>query len=243
MSSDGLISWLGIREVPSEGTSHFHSDLKTGREQHLFSDYEEVHFLLLERDPSVRWICSQWPILDLPGTLRLSAEREVRHPYHDGFPAPVTVDLLVGASGASGREIVQACAVKTPEDAGDPQVLQALSVQYLWCRGHRLPWWLMNSDSLGDVPTTLQSLRFIRMWDTVGESRPSERAAALFTRAFCAVYERNVLLEDLIYKTARILKMDRDKAIRLFRYASWSVRIPVDVRRPIRLNHPLVLLQ
>lgn len=230
-------SWLKIRDVPSKGTSSDVHGILVDRPYHLLSEFETTYFFLAERIPSSVDIREQWPILDLDRTLELCAKFGVRHIYRGIYPEPFTIDFLVTTS-INGKLQYSAKSVKTPEDAADPDIRLRLMIEYVWCREHGIRWALIDTSKFSKE--MLSNLRFMRAWFT-NRYQPDLESALVFAQTFLASYRTNIPLNELIYRTAKPLRLSDDVAEDTFRYCAWSDRIAVSLEHHLALNMPLVL--
>lgn len=229
--------WLRVRDVPSRGTSAIVAGIRVARRHHLLSTQEAIYFYLIERKPSVIDSREQFPILDIPKTLQIAAERGLRHPYDGAFPRPLTIDFLLTIKSSAGIEY-QAKSIKTPEDAADPAVRAQLSLEKQWCETQGIHWALI--DTLEFTDDVLRTLRFIRGWFR-HRYEPSADRADRFAEAFLRRYERNVPLKQLVKSVASGLRTPFETAQNHFRFCCWSDRVPVDLRTLVALDEPLVL--
>jgi hypothetical protein len=239
------LPWLKARDVPSRGDSHVLKGIRSGRLHQMVSNYEAVYFLLMERRRSVIDIREQWPILDIATTLRMCARLGINHPHRRAYPEPETVDFLVDEIEEERVHRLRAVAIKTPEDAKNPQKLLRLPVQQTWCDERGIPWYLADMSAIAeaDIKLVLETLVYLRLWFRRGTPEPSMTAAERYAHVFLNGYEENTPLEELIDRTAKALRLEEAAAIRLFRYCAWSDLIPVDVLRRVRLDLPLVLVK
>ncbi len=242
---DGLsyISWLTTRDVPSDGTSSIIHGIHINRPYHLLSELEAIYFLILERKPSSADIKEQWPILDIDRTLELCAKYGVRHPYRGSYPEPFTIDFLI-TTDCDGKLKCRAASIKTPEDAKDPTVRLRLTIEYVWCREHGIPWTLVDTSAFGETllerKTFLANLRFIRAWFR-HQYAPDRQRVVHFSQRFNSLYRTNVPLDELIHQAAKTLHLTDTSAQDTFRYCAWADLIKLSLKHPLAMNLPLVL--
>ncbi|MFC5742892.1 TnsA endonuclease N-terminal domain-containing protein [Dyella tabacisoli] len=207
------------------------------RTHHLLSELEATYFYLIERRAQTVDILEQWPILDIDGTMQLSRQWGVRHPFKGPYPEPFTVDLLIAEQTTAGPRF-RAASIKTPDDANNPAIRQRLAIEHAWCKARGIPWTLVDTRQFNRV--LLANLRFLRGWYR-HRFTPSAGRATQFAHAFSKGYETNVPLVDLISRTAVRLRMNVGSAQDLFRYCGWTERVAVSLTDQITLDRPLVL--
>lgn len=230
--------WIRVRDFGSKGSSSNFTGIKIDRPFHFLSSLEATYYLLLERSPDVVDIQEQYPVLDLRGTLRLCAENQLRHPYKGHFPRPVTIDFVVSRR-VGARIIPEARSIKTVADAEKATVRARLGIEHQWCAQAGIDWAYI--DTIEFTEELLSNLRFMRRW-FLDRYVPELDAAQPYADAFNASVEVGTPLEDLIPIAAfRARRRIRD-AENLFRYCAWSNLIRLDLRRPLALNHPVILL-
>lgn len=230
--------WLTVRAVGSQGSSPNIMGIKIPRRFECLSSYETTYLYLLEREPEVLDIQEQFPILDLSATLRICSHLHVKHTRRGRYPDPFTIDFILTRERAKAR-ITQARSIKTPADRAKPGVAQKLNVEYQWSNEIGLDWAVVETDEF--TPDLLSSLRFIRRWF---EDRftPNSESAKRFSDAFNRGYEVGTPLSQLVDAAARRSRTKADVALSQFQFCAWSNRIRLDVRRPVGLDHSVVLL-
>jgi hypothetical protein len=226
-----------VREFGSQGTCGSPSGIRICREFQLFSSLEETYFFLLERDPNVIDIREQFPILDLSTTLKLCAERGVKHMRRKGQIDPFTLDFLVRRRSQNGSTL-HARSIKTETDAADEDTRDRLAIEYLWCEAVQLDWALVDTKDFDDV--LLSSLRFVRAWH-LHRFVPNPNSMKRLAEQFHASYRTGLPLQELIDAVASQMRCSTSYVDDAFRYCAWANLIPVDLRRPVHLSQSLVL--
>lgn len=230
--------WLKIRDVPSRGTSSSVKGILVPRSYNCLSEIETIYFYLMERRASTVDIQEQWPILDIDRTLELCAEYGIRHNYRSSNPEPFTIDFLITSKNAQNELNVRAASIKTPDDASNPDIRARLLIEYVWCHERGIPWTLVDTSQFNK--TMLANLRFMRTWYRHRYVSNPE-IETRFTKSFHLAYRRNILLEELIQHTSKILRLSSDTALDIFRYCAWSNLIDISLQHPLALDKPLVL--
>lgn len=231
------VPWLKVRDVPSRGTSSVVSGIVVNRTHHLLSELEATYFYLVERRPETIDILEQWPVLDIDETLKIARRHGVRHPFKGPYPEPFTIDLLIAERSPTGT-LYRAASIKSPGDAVDPDIRRRLAVEHAWCEAHGIPWTLVDTSRFDKV--LLANLRSLRGWHR-HRFATAPGMATMFAHTFLHRYETNVLLSELITRTAKSLRLDMVTAQDLFRYCGWTDRIAVSLRHEIALDRPLIL--
>jgi hypothetical protein len=246
-------AWFNVRDVPSRGNAHVYLGAKILRLFHLLSDYEAIHFLLLERDPAVIDIRENFPIFDIDWTVEACVMHRIRHPYKNGYPDPFTLDFVVTRSIENhALDFVES--VKTPEHAANKDVKLRLSVESNWCRLRpKVPYGLIDTTPYIDTPLSsditphldkhkrlLSALEFMRAW-FLHRYEPDLQRELRFERAFSGAFERNMPLEELNRKIALMMRVPEGLAMDMFRFCSWHDRLPVSLKYPLALNFPVHL--
>ncbi|WP_179106821.1 TnsA endonuclease N-terminal domain-containing protein [Variovorax sp. KK3] len=228
--------WIRVRDFGSKGTCSNFKGVKIRRPFHFLSSLEATNYLLLERDPDVLDIREQYPILDLKSTLQLCAQHKIKHGKRSGFPEPFTIDFMVTRREAYGTSI-QAQSIKSAADRRLPKVQERLNIEYQWCKEVGVPWACVETEDF--TKQLLRNLRFIRRW-FVDRYDPNEESAQRFADAFARSYQLGTPLTELI-RMAGSRCCYRHTAENLFQYCAWTNLLKVDLRRPISLNHSVVL--
>ncbi|MDM0081691.1 TnsA endonuclease N-terminal domain-containing protein [Variovorax sp. J31P179] len=230
------VPWVKVPDFGSRGTCSNFEGIRIDRPYHFLSSKEATYFLLEERNPENSDIQEQYPILDIQSTMRLCAQLGVSHPYNGRAPRPFTIDFVI--SRRNGRKTTPlARSIKTPSDLADPETVQRLKVEHQWCSQVGIDW--ASVDTQHFTRELLSSLRFIRQW-FVDRYTPREESAKRFAEAFQCGFEMATPLEELIQKAARRSRQ-RD-GVSLFRYCAWSNLVKLDLRRPVSLDHSVILL-
>ena len=230
-------AWLKIREVGSKGFCGAVRGILIERPYELFSNGETIFFYLTERRPNVIDIRENWPILDLARTVEICSQLGVRHVHKGLYPWPFTIDALITEQTANGIQYV-AASIKTAEDARDPDVRKRLTVEYLWCKENGIDWILI--DTSGFTDSLHSTLRFMRRWYQ-NRYEPAEPKIAAFLAQFGHVYQRNVLLKELLETLSAHTKGDPCEVENLFTYCAWKGLVPISLKHPLRLDRPVVL--
>ena len=231
------LPWLKVSDVPSRGTSSKPPGIVVRRPFQLLSEFEAIYFFLTERRPTSVDLREQWPIFDIDRTLELCAQFGVNHGYRGAYPEPFTIDLLITES-INGELRDRAASIKTPEDAAKPEVRLRLAVEYAWCRERGIPWTLVDTSAFSK--TMLATLRFMRSWFQ-NRYEPDIDGAMRFSDQFQASYTPNILLDELIRKAAKRLRLSEAVAQNTFHYCAWADHIGVSLTHSLSLDRPLVL--
>lgn len=229
-------SWIKTSDLGSRGTCSNFEGIRINRPFHFLSSHEATYFLLEERKRENADIQEQYAILDIQSTMRLCAQFGVKHIYKGRYPAPFTIDFIL--SKRFGSNIVPyARSIKPPKELLKPKVVGRLNIEYQWCLEAWLDWaWVDTSEF---TPELLSSLRFVRQW-FVDRYTPNDATARRFADAFQRSFEMGTPLEELVQMAASRARQ-RD-GLSLFRYCAWSDLIRLDLRRPISLDHSVILL-
>ena len=244
--------WFNVRDVPSRGNTHVYKGTKIPRLFHLLSDYEAIHFLSLERDPTVLDIRENLPVFDIDWTMEACAPLSLRHRYRNGYPEPFTLDFVVTRS-LDGEPSDSAESVKSPEDAVKDYVKLRLSIESNWCRLRpKIPYYLIDTTPYTNtIPyagaTTrvdkhkqlLSTLEFMRGWFRPVPYVSDLQRELRFETAFSSAYERNMPLKELNRKIARMMRVKEGLALDMFRFSAWHGRIPLSLKYPIALHFPV----
>lgn len=238
-TGEGLdyLPWLKTRDVPSIGTSCMPPGILVRRPYHFLSELESIYFFLVERKNTTVDIREQWPILDLDRTIELCMQSGVPHISRKHYPEPFTIDFLI-TENVEGKLSYRAASIKTPEDALDPKVRLRLSIEHAWCREQGIPWTLIDTSKFDK--TMLATLRFMRGWFS-NRYEPDMSNARLFSEQFNALYKPNILLCELIQRTAKTLNLSELEAQNSFRYCAWKNEIEVSLFHQLSLDRPLSL--
>lgn len=230
------IPWIKVSNFGSHGTCSNFEGVRIERPFHFLSSKEATYFLLEERHPDTADIQEQYPILDLQSTMRLCAQLGVSHPHQGRFPAPFTIDFMVSRrTGSKSKPLARS--IKMPSDLADPEVVKRLTIEHRWCTEVGIDWACVDTSEF--TRELLSSLRFVRQW-FVDRYTPREESATRFADAFQRGFEMATPLEDLIRKAAH--RTRQHDGLSLFRYCAWSNLIKLDLRRPISLDHSVILL-
>jgi hypothetical protein len=228
--------WIRTSDFGSRGTCSNFQGIKIDRPFHFLSSQEATYFLLEERNPDNEDIQEQHPILDVQSTMRLCARFGVEHIHQGRRPGPFTLDFVLSRRVAS-KLVPFARSIKPQKELLKPKVVGRLNIEYQWCSEVGIDWaWVDTSEF---TPELLDSLRFIRQW-FVDRHVPREVAARRFAEAFQRGFEMAAPLDELVRKAASRTRQ-RD-GLSLFRYCAWSNLIRLDLRRPISLDHSVILL-
>ncbi|KXB29230.1 hypothetical protein AT959_18785 [Dechloromonas denitrificans] len=203
----------------------------------MLSEYEAIYFHLMERKSTLLDLREQWPILDIDRTLELCRQFGVRHPFRGPYPEPLTIDFLI-TEMVNDSVTHRAASIKTPSDALDPEIRRRLAVEHAWCSERGIPWTLVDTSAF--TKTMLATLRFMRTWFS-NRYEPDQDRAARFSEYFLGEYGTNILLSELIRKTARLMCINEAEAQNLFRYCAWSAHLDVSLTHQLELDRPLVL--
>ncbi|MDR6861446.1 TnsA endonuclease N-terminal domain-containing protein [Variovorax guangxiensis] len=228
--------WIRTSDFGSHGTCSNFKGIKISRPFHFLSSQEATYFLLEERNPENSDIQEQHPILDIQSTMQLCARFGVKHIYRGRYPGPFTIDFLLSRRVGS-KSIPFARSIKPTKELLKSKVAGRLNIEYQWCLEVGIDWaWVDPSEF---TPQLLSSLRFIRHW-FVDRYTPREAPVKRFAEAFQHGFEMGTPLEELVRKAAsRTRQLD---GLSSFRYCAWSNLIRLDLRRPISLDHSVILL-
>ena len=230
--------WCSVAAISSDGTAGDPGGLKTGRQHQLLSSPERLYFYLMERHVNVIDIREQFPILEISRSIELCAEVGLQHKLTAGYPEPYTIDFLITES-VDGDEFVRAASIKAFDFELTHKDHAKLSVEYRWCEENGIPWQLVEWSEFRDPVAALSVLRFLRQWHVHG-FLPDSYTQAKFVDHFMSVYEPNVLLRELLTKTASRLRLKFEQADDAFRHAAWHRKLPVTLDRELAYNLPLV---
>jgi len=192
----------------------------------------------MERQASVVDIREQFPILEIARSIALCAEVGLQHKLMAGRPEPYTIDFLI-TENIDGEEIVRAASIKSFEFELKPKDHAKLSLEYRWCEENGIPWELVDWSDFQDPIAALSVLRFLRQWHVHGFV-PDAYTRAKFVDHFLSVYEPNVMLRELLARTASRLRLRFEQADDAFRHAAWHRVLPVTLDRELAFNLPVV---
>jgi hypothetical protein len=231
--------WLKKRDVPSQGSTSNVRGVRIPRPFHLLSGLEATYFFMLERRANVTDIREQFPILDIPGTLNLCSQQNVRHAYKSGYPEPFTIDFLV-TELVDGVEITRAASIKPANKATNQRVRARLAIECDWCHDRTIPWTLVDTSKF--TSTVLDTLRFIRGWFQSGYV-PQPDVEKRFVEIFSQIYRPNNTLLEMLNSVANWSNISQTEAQIIFRYCAWSRSIEIDIERRLDLRGPISLLE
>lgn len=155
------VSWLGIRDVPSQAMRSRLVSSRFGRVFNFFSNGELITFLILEWDENVLQVKDQYP-LDPAVTQELAKTLDIRHPAVCGEDIVMTTDFVVDYA-ADGRRITKAIQVKhSAEEAAKTRTQEKLKLEKLYWESKGIDYELVYA---ADYPNVLASnLRQLFRW-------------------------------------------------------------------------------
>ncbi len=223
--------WYTIREGPMAGTLGMPQGIRTGRRHDLRTQHQRAYFFNQERRREFSDFLELFPILTIAETLELCGSAGIEHPYKGPTPEPFVIDCVI-AQIVDGVERYEARDFLT----ADPAHLQ---VKQAWCQRRGIPWCAIDPAPL--TREVLNSLIYVRGWFR-HKFNPANSDAEMVAAVFHSVYKPHLTLKEIEEIVASRTRQDGQLVHNKLLYAMWANLIPIDIRHPITLNMPVVLL-
>lgn len=230
--------WLGLRVNPGKATIGTPKGLITGRMHQLRTSAARTYLYLLERQSDVRDIRELFPILDTSGTLIICAKFGVAHHYKGVNVEPFLIDFIVTRQ-VDGQSVDFARSLRFGSGRAAALREKEFRVQFEWCRLHGLDW--APVDASGFTDTLQAALVHLRGWSR-HRFEADQGSVKEFSSLFRRCFKPHLTLRELLEACSVKSGLSFEHADNLFRYAGWHNIIPVDIRQPLGLSKPLILL-
>ncbi|MBP2316933.1 TnsA endonuclease N-terminal domain-containing protein [Azospirillum soli] len=142
--------WLGITDVPSQGTATRVTRRHTGRIHVFFSSIELGAFLASEWLDRVIDVREQFPLIDMDEVEAIAAEIGVRLPTFGKSGAAIvpTTDFLLTVRDPVRGQCLEVIAVKPQKKLLSSRVLELLEIERLYFVRKGVPWSLVTEAEL-----------------------------------------------------------------------------------------------
>ncbi len=234
--------WIGVKDLPSLGTSHRVPGRKNGRMHELFSDGELRVFLACQHMRGVVDIREQFPLWPLAETEAIASTLGFRHPGPIGAdPQVMTTDLLLTMQDGTWIAI----SVKPSSKLKDTGKLRNLEIERRYWLARSISWWMVTELEISCI--LANNLRLIAgHYDipsgTMDAATIDRIEAALLQ---CLLTAPAAMLGSHCREVDASFGLKAGSSLSVVKHAlarrRWETKldIPIDSRRPLSLTVPI----
>lgn len=235
--------WINIQDIASKGLSTRIKGLKTGRVHHLLSQLELECFYCLDWESQVLDIREQYP-LDLPETLAIAGELNIRHPR---VPATfeevvMTTDFLVTTRHPHGFKEI-AFTVKYSKDLEKPRTIEKLEIERFYWERRGTNWLIVTEKQINQI--LIKNIKWVHSFANLQHFAQHITPIVIENTAsfmYEIVFRGAVALRVATAASDKEFSLQTGTSLTIVRHLIAAKRWIVDMYQPIQPERPLRLL-
>jgi hypothetical protein len=144
--------WITVQDFPSMGRVSRCFSWKTGRMHEFMSDHEARYFYLMLWSDKVIDIREQYPILDVEATIKISEEKNIKHPEDSKSKTPIvlTTDFMLTVL-KDGKEFNVARTVKPSKDLEKKRVIEKFEIERAYYEAKGIDWAIVTEKEIPNI--------------------------------------------------------------------------------------------
>lgn len=235
--------WINIQDIASLGLSTRIRGLKTGRVHHLLSQLELNCFYCLDWEIRVLDIREQYP-LDLPETLAIAKELNIRHPRVPNTLEDVvmTTDFLVTIRHPHGIQET-AFTVKYSKDLEKTRAIEKLEIERFYWERRGINWLIITEKQINSI--LVRNIKWIHSFANLKYFAQHITPIVIENTAsfmYEIVSRGDVALRSATAASDKEFSLERGTSLTIVRHLIAAKRWTVDMSKPIQPERPLRLL-